>query len=95
MTLPCHLSWPKKIDDQAAHGSWKIKGKDLGLSGHPIRFTLFQLNLKEGLLYIEYGPELHCTVLKLPGTQFNDEEDEGTFLPLIPASFYFCYVCNS
>ena len=25
---------------------------------------------KEGLLYIEYGPVLLCTVLKLPGTQF-------------------------
>lgn len=53
---------------------------------HQIRFALLQLRLKEGLLYIEYGPALQSRELKEPGTQFHDEEDEGTFLPLIPAS---------
>jgi len=36
---------------------------------------------------MEYGPVLLCTVLRLPGTQFNAEKHKGTILPLISTLF--------
>lgn len=72
----------------------KSKGKNPKFASHLTHFAQFRLNLKEGFLYIEYGPALHWTELTLPGTQFDVEEDEVTFLPSISASFpseLFCH----